>query len=79
MYAYFNRSIFLRPSDIAENVLVNYLSRKVTDDRTLVYYMAHELTHSLTVSYVGRGRYHDIPTWLREGTRTMSGKSAIYL
>lgn len=29
-YAYFNRSIFLRPSDIAQDVLVNYSGRKVT-------------------------------------------------
>jgi hypothetical protein len=73
-YVYFNRSIFLRPSDIAEGLLVNYSGRKVLDDRDLVYYLAHELTHSLVVSYLGRLRYHELPIWLREGYADYVGK-----
>lgn len=73
-YVYFTRNIFLRPSEIAQNLLVNYSGRKVTGDRTLVYYMAHELVHSLTVSYIGPWRYHGLPTWLREGYADYIGK-----
>jgi hypothetical protein len=73
-YAYFNRSICLRPSEIAQNLLVNYSGRKVLDDRNLVYYMAHELTHSLMVSYLGPLKYHELPTWLREGHADYVGK-----
>lgn len=73
-YAYFNRNIFLRPSDLARNVLFNSSGRKVTDDRTLVYYIAHELTHSLTASYVGPWKYHRLPTWLKEGYADYVGK-----
>ncbi len=73
-YVYFNRSIFLRPADIAKDLLVNYSGRKVLDDRDLVYYLAHELTHSLMVSYLGRLKYHELPTWLREGYADYVGK-----
>jgi hypothetical protein len=76
-YVYFNRSIFLRPSDIAEDLLANYSGRNVLDDRDLVYYLAHELTHSLMVSYLGRPKYHELPTWLREGTPITSAKGKI--
>jgi hypothetical protein len=75
-YAYFNRSVFLRPSDVAHNVLFNYSGSKVTDDRMLVYYMAHELTHSLMVSYIGPWRYHELPQWLREGYADYIGKGS---
>ncbi|WP_263418149.1 hypothetical protein [Terriglobus albidus] len=73
-YVYLNRNIFLRPSDIRQNRLTNYSGLKVMDDRTLVYYMAHEVTHSLTVSYIGVWRYHSLPKWLREGYADYVGK-----
>ncbi len=73
-YVYLNRNIFLRPSDISQNRLINYSGRKVMDDRTLVYYMSHEITHSLTVSYIGVRSYHGLPKWLREGYADYVGK-----
>lgn len=73
-YVYLNRNIFLRPSDISQNRLINYSGRKVMDDRTLVYYMAHEVTHSQTVSYIGVRSYHGLPKWLREGYADYVGK-----
>lgn len=73
-YVYFNRSIFLRPSNIARNQLINYMGKAVTDDRTLVYYISHELTHSMTVSYVGAWKYHELPKWLKEGYADYIGK-----
>jgi hypothetical protein len=73
-YVYLNRNIFLRPSDIRQNRLTNYSGLRVMDDRTLVYYMAHEATHSLTVSYIGVWRYHSLPKWLREGYADYVGK-----
>ena len=53
---------------------MNYSGRKVLDDRDLVYYLAHELTHSLMASYLGRLKYHELPTWLREGYADYVGK-----
>lgn len=73
-YVYLNRNIFLRPSDISQNRLTNYSGRKVMDDRTLVYYISHEVTHSLTVSYIGVRSYHGLPKWLREGYADYVGK-----
>ncbi|UWZ82807.1 hypothetical protein [Occallatibacter riparius] len=36
--------------------------------------MTHELTHSMTASYAGAGRWRDIPRWLREGYSDYVGK-----
>src|SRR5689334_1124246 len=73
-YVYLNRNIFLRPSDINQNRLTNYSEHKVMDDRTLLYYMAHEVTHSVTVSYIGVWSYHSLPTSIREGYADYIGK-----
>lgn len=36
--------------------------------------MAHELTHSLTASYIGPWKYRRLPTWLKEGYADYVGK-----
>jgi hypothetical protein len=73
-YASLNRNVFVRPSKLDRNVLIDYRGREVRDDRDLVYYMTHELTHSMTASYIGARRYRNIPGWLREGYADYVGK-----
>jgi hypothetical protein len=76
-YVYLNHNIFLRPSDIGHNQLTNYSGYRVMDDRTLVYYISHEVTHSLTVSYIGASGYHNLPKWIREGYADYIGKGHV--
>jgi len=40
---------------------------EVTGERTLAYFMTHEIVHSLEVSLLGRYAYVRMPAWKREG------------
>jgi hypothetical protein len=35
--------------------------------RSLAYYLAHELTHAMTVDHIGRRRYHSLAAFQVEG------------
>jgi hypothetical protein len=43
-------------------------------DRTLDYYVAHEITHQLTGQALGPARYFQLPRWVREGYADYVGK-----
>lgn len=66
-YAYFNQNIFLRPSRVEHNRLLGPSGTEVPGDRTLVYFVTHELTHAMTVRAVGRLRYARLGRWRQEG------------
>jgi hypothetical protein len=74
-YALLNRNIFLRPANIADNRLIGYSGREVPGERTLAYFLAHEIGHSLEVNYLGRIGYATFPTWKREGYADVVGKA----
>lgn len=76
-YAYLNRNIFLRPAVIERNRLLMLDGREVPSDRTLTYYMTHEITHGLTVTYVGKYNYKKVPSWIKEGYADYIGKGKI--
>jgi len=63
------RNVFLRHSDVAANTLYGGSGKATAPPRTLVYYMSHEITHSLTGE--ARGLAHawnfGLPVWVREG------------
>jgi len=60
-------NIFLRDAVIEENRLVSPSGNQVPGDRTLDYFIAHEITHTLTVRAIGSLRYYKLPQWVREG------------
>jgi hypothetical protein len=68
------RNVFLRPSDIARDRLYGPSGREVTGERTLTYFIAHELTHTMTLDALGRWRYGRLPEWVREGYGDYVGK-----
>lgn len=76
-YVYFNQSIFLRPADFESNKLFGPSGNKVEGDRPLSYFLAHEITHTLTVRRIGRAQYYDLPVWIREGYADYVGKGAV--
>ncbi|MEI6462335.1 MAG: hypothetical protein WCO33_01540 [bacterium] len=66
-YVAFNGSIFLRKADVTNNRLYGPSGKQVGGDRTLTYFMAHEITHSLEYDQLGIGRYPIQTNWLLEG------------
>jgi len=65
--AWLNRNIFLRRSDIEHNRLIGPSGKVVPGERTLAYYITHEIVHSLEVRCLGRWSYLQLPAWKREG------------
>ena len=65
--AWLNRNIFLRRSDTEHNLLIAPSGKPVPGERTLGYFMTHEIVHSLEVKFLGRWSYLQLPAWKREG------------
>lgn len=77
-YYPFTTNVFLRDSIIEENCLIGPGGNRVTGERTLDYFIAHEITHSLTGQAVGGSAYHRLPQWKREGYADYVGKGAAF-
>lgn len=71
-------NVFLRDASIAENRLISPRGTPVSGDRTLDYFIAHELTHQLTGQAIGPLRYARLPQWVREGYADYVGKGSSY-
>jgi hypothetical protein len=65
--AWLNQSIFLRRANIPANRLLGPSGKKVAGDRTLAYFIAHEIVHTLEEQQLGRYGYLRLPAWKREG------------
>jgi hypothetical protein len=74
-YGLWNRNIFLRRSNIERNRLVGRSGNEVQGERTLTYFMTHEITHALESYYLGRVSYARLPVWKREGYADVVGKA----
>jgi hypothetical protein len=66
-YEWLTRNIFLRGANIDRNRLIGPSGREVPGERTLAYFMAHEITHSLVSKHLGRYAYWRLPAWKQEG------------
>lgn len=77
-YYPFTTNVFLRDSLIEENCLIGPTGKRVPGERTLDYFIAHEITHSLTGQAVGGVAYHRLPQWVREGYADYVGKGAAF-
>jgi hypothetical protein len=60
------RSVFTREARFERNRLVGASGREAEPPRTIDYYLAHEVTHTLTADALGLA-YFDLPEWVREG------------
>ena len=60
-------NVFLRNARIEDNRLISPRGTPVPGDRTLDYYVAHEIAHQLTAESIGGFRFHQLPQWVREG------------
>jgi hypothetical protein len=65
---------FLRGALIEDDRLVSPRGSPVMGDRTLDYFVAHEITHQLTGHAIGPLRFYQLPRWVREGYADYVGK-----
>jgi hypothetical protein len=63
----FARPVYTRPAHFARDRLVGPSGREATGERTLAYFLAHEVTHTLTADFLGPQAYEALPAWVREG------------
>lgn len=77
-YYPFTTNVFLRDSIVEENCLIGPGGNRVPGERTLDYFIAHEITHTLTGQAVGGIAYHRLPQWKREGYADYVGKGAAF-
>lgn len=61
-----SRVVFFRRASLATNEMIGPSGRVVRGERTLDYYVAHEVAHTLTADHLGWA-YHALPVWVREG------------
>jgi len=66
-YVYFINNIFLRKVDIKNNRLYGPSGKVAAGDRTLDYFMAHEITHRLEFKAMPWYKYSIKENWLQEG------------
>ncbi len=77
-YYPFTTNVFLRDSIITENCLIGPNGHRVPGERTLDYFIAYEITHSLTGQAIGPIAYHRLPQWKREGYADYVGIGAAF-
>jgi len=65
--AWLNQYIFLRRAEIQRNRLIGPSGTEVPGERTLVYFISHEIVHTLEENLLGRNGYLRLPAWKREG------------
>ncbi len=71
-------NVFLRDALVEDNRLISPRGTPVSEDRTLDYFIAHEITHQLTGHAIGPRRYFDLPQWVREGYADYVGKGSSF-
>jgi hypothetical protein len=69
-------NVFLRAARIDDNRLLSPSGNPVAGDRTLDYFVAHEVTHQLTGRALGPIGFYRLPQWVREGYADYVGKSS---
>jgi hypothetical protein len=71
-------NVFLRDASIEDNRLISPRGVPVPGDRTLDYFVAHEITHQLTGHAIGPLRYARLQQWVREGYADYVGKGSSF-
>ena len=67
------RNVFIRRSDIEADRVFGASGKMAQPPRTLAYYIAHEIGHTLTKERVGEAEFFSMPRWLREGVADYIG------
>jgi len=60
-------NVFIRPHDIARGTVFGRSGEVKKGGRSLTYFIAHEITHSMTADRIGRWRYRRLAAFQTEG------------
>lgn len=74
----FTTNVFLRDAIIEENCLISPGGNRVAGNRPLDYFIAHEITHTLTGQAIGGFGNQVLPQWKREGYADYVGKGTAF-
>jgi hypothetical protein len=77
-YGGLNGSVFVRPSHIERDRLIGPSGREVQGERTLTYFIAHEVVHAILCQSLGRVRYQQLATWQNEGYADYIAKAGAF-
>ena len=66
-YAPLNNTIYLRAAHIEANRLVGPSGQEVPGERTLSYFITHEITHTLVAHELRVAHFWQLPSWINEG------------
>ena len=59
--------VFIRTADVARNQVISRSGKPVDGERTLTYFIAHEVAHAMTMHAHGFLRFRRLATFQREG------------
>jgi hypothetical protein len=71
-------NIFLRPAHVESNRLLNPAGNEVAGERTLAYFIAHEMTHTMVARRIGRVTYARLNRWQVEGYADYLGRGGAF-
>jgi hypothetical protein len=77
-YYPFTTNVFLRDAVIEENRLISPSGKPVPGERTLDYFMTHEIGHTLTKQAAGSIRHWQMPEWITEGYPDYLGRGEAF-
>jgi len=77
-YPWLTGNVFLRDAHIEDNRLLDSRGQPVSADRSLDYFIAHEVTHAMTGRVLGALDYARLPEWIREGYADYVGKGRAF-
>ena len=66
-HAEFGGNVFIRPFSIERGTVTGPSGQEKTGERTLAYFIAHEVTHAMTADRTGRWRYRQLSAFQVEG------------
>lgn len=72
-----DRVVFFRRARLDADRMIGPSGREVEGERTLAYYVAHEVTHTMTADHLGLA-YYDLPIWVREGYADYVGRAGTF-
>lgn len=71
-------NVFLRPSHVERNRLVGPSGNETPGERTLAYFIAHEIAHVMVARRIGRRRYARLELWQVEGYADYVAKAGAF-
>lgn len=72
---YLTGNAFIRPSIVEDDRLIGPGGNLVPGERTLTYFIAHEVTHTMVARRLGRLAYYRLEAWQQEGYADYVGKA----